>query len=688
MANLQGEFAGPFVIAGSRKAPSPGRRGLPQLAGRLALRTAPLALASSLAAQMAPSDFGELYRQLEQGNCRACHNASGVASGTRLRFPPSGATPDEIERFAWDLGTLVDRSDPAQSPLLLKPTNRTLHTGGQLIAPGSDTERLLVAWIERLATASAKPAEPRLDPGAAVRPAEPLRRLTHTQYDNTVRDLLGDRTRPARNFPAEDFVDGFTNQASVQAITPLLAEAYAKAAEKLSRNAFRFGDEHDLIPCEPRHARDRACAEAFVREFGAKAYRRPLEPAEIQGYASRLVAWAAREEDFLAGARLAVETMLQAPQFLFLAPQPEGSPAKQYETASRLAYGLWNAPPDRESLEAAAAGRLGTPADVERQAQRMLAQPAAHDALDGFLAQWMRFDRLRNAVKDRNRFRDYGPEVAESMAEETRLLFRHLVWSDLDFRAFFSADYTFVDDFLTRVYGLPDPETPFGLTRYPESSDRAGILGHGTFLAQTGKPVNTSPTERGLFVREHFLCQTVPPPPPGVDASLPPLALGGRPLTVRELMETLHAAETACASCHKLVDPIGFGFERFDTIGGYRETETVRVKPSPLEERQGRKAETHELPIDSSGYIAGVPDSAFRSPREAGRILAGSSVCQRCVGKQLFRYLFGRHETERDAELLDRAYNRFERSGFRFRELVLGLLVSEEYLQVRWRDAP
>ena len=311
----------------------------------------------------------------------------------------------------------------------------------------------------------------------------------------------------------------------------------------------------------------------------------------------------------------------------------------------------------------------------------MLAQPAAREALDRFFAQWMRFDRLRGAVKDRGLFRSYGPEVAESMTEESRRLFRHVVWNDIDFREFFTADYTFVDDFLTEVYGLPHPDAPFARTRYPRDSPRGGILGHGTFLAQTGKPVSTSPTERGLFVREHFLCQTIPPPPPGVDASLPPLSLGAEPLTARQLMTGVHAKDEACASCHRLVDPIGFGFEHFDTVGAFRKTEPVRVEPTPRQEQQGMETEIHELPIDSAGFIAGVPDSEFRSPREAGRVLAASAACQRCVAKQLFRYFFGRHETRGDAELIERAYNRFRDSGFLFRELILELVVSREFLQ-------
>ena len=630
----------------------------------------------------APDFVNGLYARLETHNCRACHNASGVASETRLHFPESGARPEVIERFGASLQGLVDRSEPANSLLLAKPTNRISHTGGPLIAIASEDERLLAEWVGHLASLPV-PGAVTEETGRRNTP-EPIRRLTHAQYDNSVGDLLGDRTRPSRNFPPEDYVNGYTNQASSQAVSVALAEAYSLAAEKLARNAFRYGDENDLIPCEPAGPSDRDCAEGFVREFGMRAYRRPLGPAETATLADLLLEWAARDGSFLAGAAIVVEATLQSPEFVFLAPQGPDSPHGQFEIASRLSYALWDTLPDRELFDLAAAGRLNGKAEIEKVARRMLARRAAGDALDRYFAQWMRFDRLRDSVKDRNTYRNYSSEVANSMTEESRRLFRHLVWNDIDFREFFSADYTFVDDFLTAIYEIPDPEEPFGMTPYPDGSMRGGILGHGTFLAQTGKPINTSPTERGLFVREHFLCQTIPPPPPGVDASLPPLSLGAKPKTARETMASVHASQESCASCHKLVDPIGFGFEHFDTVGAYRQTEPVRVDPTPQQERDGMKAETHQLAIDSSGLIAGIADSAFRSPREAGRVLAGSEACQKCVVKQLFRYVFGRHETKNDADLIDHAYNRFQQSGFLFRELVLTLVVSQEYLRTNW----
>lgn len=627
-----------------------------------------------------PIDFRQdLYARLEAHNCRACHNASGVASETRLHFPEQGAPPSAIQRFGENMHVLVDRNEPGASLLLAKPTNRIPHTGGPLIAAGSEDERLLAAWAEHLATRSAPQRASESGPQTPL--VGPVRRLTHAQYDNSVRDLLGDRTRPSRSFPPEDYVNGYTNQASSQAITPALAEAYGSAAEKLARHAFRYGDEGGLVPCDPSGPTDRACAQAFVRDFGSRAYRRPLDQAETEKLVDLLLLWAARRNSFLVGASAAVEAILQSPSFLFVTSRGPDSPTRQYEIASKLSYALWDSLPDSDLVRRASRGELTTLASIEQQAKRMLDRPAARETLDRFFAQWMRFDKLRGAVKDRGLFRNYGPEVAESMTEESRRLFSHVVWNDIDFREFFTAGYTFVDDFLTDVYDLPDPDAPFARTRYPLDSPRGGILGHGTFLAQTGKPVSTSPTERGLFVREHFLCQTIPPPPPGVDASLPPLSLGAEPMTARKLMTGVHAKDESCASCHRLVDPIGFGFEHFDTVGAFRETEPVRVEPTPRQEQQGMKTEIHELPIDSAGFIAGVPNSEFRSPREAGQVLAASAACHKCVAKQLFRYFFGRHETRGDAELIERAYNRFRGSGFLFRELILELVVSREFLQ-------
>lgn len=625
-----------------------------------------------------------LYPVLEAAQCRACHSDNGVGAATRLHFPRYGATAEEIAAFGLSLAVLVDRANPEQSLLFQKPTNRVPHTGGERIARGSDHERLLLEWIRELAAVTEeeqRAAAARKVALARRLTAKPalLRRLTHSQYNHTVRDLLGDRTEPASAFPPEDFVHGFRNQIEAQGISPLQAEAYSLAAAKLARSAFLGGDRNGLVPCRPQSYDDAACRLRFIREFGRRAFRRPLAEEEVRRYEQLFQSGARRTQEFLKGAEIVVEAMLQSPNFLFIADYGPSSPWYGYANASRLAYLLWDTMPDEALLEEAARGGLRTAAQIEQAARRMLGDQRARQAAGEFLSQWMRFDRVRTAVRDRRLYRQFTAELAAAMIEETKRLFDHLVFGDANFMEFFTARYSFLNSDLARLYELPVPAEEFGRVDFPPDSPRAGILGQALFHTLTSKPEETSPTERGLFIREHFLCQEVPPPPPGVNANLPPLS-DERPMTNRERLAA-HLTSPGCASCHRLIDPIGFGLERFDAIGRYRDKQTLVIEPTRDEQQKGRKkqATEYKLEIDTSGMVAGIPDSAFSSPRELGAILARTPACQKCVVKQYFRYAFGRQETPADEAAIERAFEAFRGSGFRFRELILSLVTSEAF---------
>ncbi|MGE0756180.1 MAG: DUF1592 domain-containing protein, partial [Pirellulaceae bacterium] len=369
-----------------------------------------------------------------------------------------------------------------------------------------------------------------------------------------------------------------------------------------------------------------------------------------------------------------VETMLQSPHYLFRVERGELGPYVPIERASRLAYLLWDTMPDEALTTAAAEGKLATREQVEQLARNMLNDPRAKLAADEFLAQWLRFDRVLSATKDRRRFRNFTPDTAAAMIEETRQLFRHLVWEDRNFLEFFTADYTFVNAELARLYDLPEPAEDFAMVRYPPGSGRSGVLGHGSFLVLTSKPAETSPTSRGLFVRNHFLGHEVPPPPPGANTVLPENT-EARPLTNRERL-ALHLNSDACASCHRLIDPIGLGFEQYNAIGVFQPRMSLQFG--------GReRTTTHELPLDTTAFIQGMAESEFSTPRELGRILAGSETCQRCIVKQWFRYAFGREETPDDHPVLDGMLQQFRDSGFRFRELMMALVSSDLFLQER-----
>jgi len=310
---------------------------------------------------------------LEKASCRNCHNTEGVASATRLQFPDVDTRADRIEAFGRSLVILIDRNNPDNSLLLNKPTKRIAHAGGERIKPGSPEETTLKAWIVTLAKLSGdelskamKYREEEASGAGYVAPRVELRRLTHSQYNHTVRDLLGDQTGPASQFPPEDFVGGFRNQIQAQSLSPLLIEGYSAAAEKLAKNAFRGGDFHGLIPCKP----SAACRTRFVREFGLKAFRRPLDPAEQKRYEALL----ASETDFVKGAQMVIEAMLQSPNFLFRLEATSDPKLKPYAAASRLSYALWDSMPDADLLAAAGRGELATPQGVEEIARRMLGQ--------------------------------------------------------------------------------------------------------------------------------------------------------------------------------------------------------------------------------------------------------------------------------------------------------------------------
>ncbi len=615
-----------------------------------------------LAAQSDPRAPGPDYFEaqvrpvLQKANCEGCHNGGGVAAGTRFRFPDGELSKEEWKRFGLSLHTLINRTDPGQSLLLTKPTKRMAHAGGQRIAPGSAEESVLRTWAGYLAT-NTKPGDTFAIAERRGERKPVLRRLTNTQYNNTVRDLLGDDTRMAEQFPPEDFVNGFRNQFQSQSVSPMLAEAYAAGAEKLAKSAFRGGDTRGLVPCKETTA---ACGTRFIREFGKKAFRRPLLDPEVARY---LKLWAA------GGAQMVVEGMLQSPNFLLRTENGAEPSWRPYETASRLSYALWNSMPDAELFRAAGAGELGSPEGVEKQARRMLRDARARSTVDEFVTEWMRFDSLLGAVKERASFPMYTPELAVAMTEEARRLAEYLVWQNRNFMELYSADYAFVSTPLAKLYGVAAPSEEFGRVTLPAETERAGVLGQALFLAATAKPAETSPTARGLFVREHFLCQEVPQPPPGVNANLP-LNTRERPMTNRERL-AMHLANESCASCHTLIDPIGFGFEKFDAVGQRREKLKITFTP---ERKDKGKTETVNLDLDTSGSIAGVPNSAFRSPRELGTILAGNTQCQECVVKQLFRYYQGRMEKAGDAATIRRSYDDFKKSGFHFQELMVSLL--------------
>ncbi len=513
------------------------------------------------------------------------------------------------------------------------------------------------------------------DPGPAL-----IRRLNHREYDNTIRDLIGEDLRPSEGFlPDEEFL-GFDNQAASLQISPLHAEQYMMTAELIADRVVQRRDE--FVSCDPVAAGEATCLRTFITEFGLRAWRRPLEAEELDALAAL---WTAAAEldppQFDTAVGLVVQALLESPNFLFrievgepfdairVGELPREDPWRlrltDWEIASRLSYLLWKSMPDAPLLEAAARGELATVAQVRAQAHRLLADERARPAMLDFFDQWLRYAETARISRDPNYYPDFAPEHRDLLVTESRLFITNLLWGqERDLRALFDAPYTYLNDALAQFYGVPGVDGPNFRKVALDPNQRAGILTQGAVMAATAKANMTSPVFRGQYVRERVLCTPLPPPPPNIPV-VPPSPDPNS--STREKFEE-HDRNPACAGCHKLMDPVGYGFENFDAVGRWR-------------------TEENGHPIDASCELASTRDADGLFPNGAAmaRQLAQSEQVQRCVVTQFFRYAHGRGETLADLCALDDLYEHYEAGGRDFVALVEYLTTTEGF---RFRRRP
>ena len=416
------------------------------------------------------------------------------------------------------------------------------HTGGERIRQGSAEEAALKSWIGYLAKLSGPELAEALRyrqaeaGGYGVAPKVVLRRLTHSQYNNTVRDLLKDASNPANQFPPEDYVNGFKNQYEALSVSPILTEAYSRAAERLAANAFRRGDSRRLDPCKPASETMPPAGRKFIRDIRpqgvpqtARAGRNRIVPGDLQGRKDVSRRRAGSDRDHAAVAQLSFSGSKEL--------RIRNGSHMRGPRASRISSGTPR--PTMRCWTARREGDLNTPEGVERVTRRMLDDPKARDGVDEFVSEWLRFDRVMTASRERRIYPLFSRELARSMTEEARRFIGDLVWNDRNFMEVFTAKYSFINSDLAAVYKMPPPARDFQRVEFPPDAERAGLLGQALFLTLSSKPDETAPTGRGLFIREQFLCQQVPPPPPGVDTNLPPVE-ESKPVTNRERM-AMHA---------------------------------------------------------------------------------------------------------------------------------------------------
>ncbi|MFM9025749.1 MAG: DUF1592 domain-containing protein, partial [Planctomycetaceae bacterium] len=449
----------------------------------------------------------------------------------------------------------------------------------------------------------------------------------------------------ATPFPPDDRSLGYDRGAAVSA--DWLAAATAAAIE----TADHVLDRIDRLAATRRDAPDReARLRAFAAAFAARAIRRPLTP-DLHGlFVDRSFAGA---PDVDTGLRRSLLAVLESPRFLFR----EAPDADPFATASRLSFGLWDSVPDQPLLEAAAAGRLTTPADIRAQAERMVADRRTRAKVRDFLFGWLRVDLGPELVKDRTLHPDFTPEVAADLRASLDLFLDDVVWRDGDFRRLFTAEQVPINGRLAPLYGVALPADADFSTVALDGGLRAGVLTHPYLLSVLSYAGATSPIHRGVFLARSILGNVLRPPQEAIAPLTPDEAPG---LTTRERVAAQTAA-VACQSCHTMINPLGFALEEFDEVGRHRRVETVAGV---------------EKPVDASGAYrprAGAT-AEFRGGRELGAFCAASPDAHEAFVQALFHALVKQPARAWGPDTLERLRQRFEQSGFDIRRLLVDIM--------------
>ena len=425
-----------------------------------------------------------------------------------------------------------------------------------------------------------------------------------------------------------------------------------------------------IFSCLPRHAADeRPCAREILSTLARRAYRRPVREDDLATLFEFFDLGRRDGGSFDSGVQFALERLLVDPDFLLrvqrdparMAAGQTVYPLSDLEVASRLSFFLWSSIPDEELLSLAEQRRLLEPAVLEQQARRLLADPRAREALvDDFAAQWLNLRRVGEVVVDPNQYPNYDETLLRAFTRETELFVGSTLREDRGVPELLNADYTFVNERLAQHYGIPGVYgSRFRRVTLPNRDRRGGLLAEGALLATTSYPDRTSPVLRGKWLLDNIFGLPVPPPPPGVDTDLD-LEPGSQPASIRERLAR-HRRSPACASCHAVIDPLGFALENFDVLGGWR---TI--------DESGQ-------PVDATGTTA----SGARVEGLAGLralLLDNPEQFPRTVTEKLLAYALGRRLEYYDRPTVRTIVRDAAGDGYRWSSLIVGIVKSPTFL--------
>ncbi|NNU16144.1 DUF1592 domain-containing protein [Parvularcula sp. ZS-1/3] len=424
-----------------------------------------------------------------------------------------------------------------------------------------------------------------------------------------------------------------------------------------------------LIPCEPEnpYASDDECARAFLSSAGRLWFRRPLSETSLDRYVEAAAYGADMLEDFYDGLALALEGMLASPEALYIIDgadvglgEAEIVPLDAYSLASRLSFFLWNAPPDDGLLNAAQSGALSDPVQRAAIVDRMIESPRLEEGMRAFFDDMLHFDEFDTLAKDPSVYPALtGQTLADAREQTLRTIMHELIVEEGDYRDLFTTRDTFMSLDLAPVYGTPAKKGWHPHT-FPEDGLRRGIISHVSFLAAHAHPARSSATLRGKEMRDIFLCQVVPDPPPNVDFSN--LEEPDPSIKTARGRLRIHNENPSCAGCHKLMDPVGLAMENFDGGGQFRETE------------DGAE-------LDTSGDLDGVTYTDMRGLAEA---LRNHPSLPGCFVERLYAYATGGPMGgRRDWPVTEYLEAEFTDSDYRLKALLKTIAMSDAFSRVR-----
>jgi hypothetical protein len=504
---------------------------------------------------------------------------------------------------------------------------------------------------------------------AQLRPIKvAIRRITESQYRHTIADVFGSDIKINARFEPEKRDEGLLAIGTPQlSLTSSGLEQYFALAGSISDQALSASRREAVTGCEPADAAkvDEACARQFIIRYGERLFRRPLTESEIAARLKAVSSGAGTSNDFYAGLRLALASMLVAPEFLFRVETAEPDPADPsqyrldaYTKASRVSFLLWDTAPDDELMNAAKSGAIHTDAGLRQQLTRMISSPRYEQGARAFFTDMLQLDGFENVVKDPAIYPKFSQSVADGAKEQTlRTTIDLLISKKQDYRELFTSNQTFINRPLAAVYDVPFiSSSDWTSYSFPASSERSGILTQVSFLSLFSHPGTSSPTKRGIKVHEIFMCEPTPNPPADVDFSKVKDSTNG---TIRgRLLD--HMENTGCTVCHRRSDPPGLALEHFDGLGQLRTTE-------------------NGSPIDVSADLSGTKITGAVG---LANYLHNEPKVPACLVRNVYAYGVGRKTDTRDEDYLADETKVFAGNGYRVPDLMIQIASSSEFFKV------